>query len=434
MRKGIRFAASFGAAGVLTGSILTGVSASVPMAGKELTKTQAKHFTVSGSLQVNDVLRVNKNASVYGVFYAHKSAQVWKGLLVRDGLKADVINDTGPLQAQSATIANALQAGAMTGTSITTTGNGNIGGTLAVTGKVTGNGVDAGANGLTTSGGVNAGNVSVTGGISGATVASTGNLSAGGTLVVQGATTLSGGTTITGNLNLSNASINGLNLSNLNLSGSTLSSLNVGTPSGTTAPLNVSANGRTSNIGVNSSGALTVDSLATNNALTVGTSLAVNGAGGVTANTVQAPATTGGGQGTLTLQGSTLQLNGTVSVANQSDIVLSQASGAASHVLANGDTDVAGKVAVSVGAGAVTSQGYSASVTFAKAYSNEPAVNLTPTSDLNPGQAGAPKYWVTANTNSNGQYTGFTIHFYPPNAVANAYSASFYYTIIGTGR
>ncbi|GAC1623375.1 MAG: hypothetical protein NVS4B2_00290 [Chloroflexota bacterium] len=430
----LRGATSLSMASILVGSVLTVASANAPGPSQDLIHARAKHFTVAGSLQVNDVLKVRRNMSVYGILYAHNSEQVWKGLLVRDGLKADVVNDSGPLQAQSATIANALQAGSITGASVTATGNADVGGTLAVAGKMSGNGVDAGPGGLATTGAVTAGSVNTNGQISGSSLTAAGNIGAGGTLTVQGATTLSGGTTITGNLNLTNASISGLSLSNLNLNGATVNSFNIGTPTGTAAPLNISANGRTANLGVNANGALTVDSLVTNNALTVGTSLAVNGAGGVTAATLQAPAASGGGQGVLTLQGGSIQLNGTVNIGNESDIILSQASGAASHILANGNTDVAGKSTVSVAAGAVPTGGYSVDVNYSKAYTNEPAVGLTPASDSNVGKSGPSKYWVTAKINSSGQYTGFTIHVYPPQDVPSSFNASYYYTVIGTGR
>ncbi|MGI8824060.1 MAG: hypothetical protein ACR2JC_00150 [Chloroflexota bacterium] len=431
MTKRVKVAMSLGGTVVLAGSALTGAWAKAPGPLSEFVRPLARHFTVvKGSLQINNVLKVKKNTSIYGVVYAHGSEQVWKGLLVREGLRADTINDTGPLQSQSATIANSLQAGAITGTSIATTKDANIGGTLAVSGRIASNGVDGGAGGLTTTGAVSAGSISAS------SLSTTGNIAVGGTISTTGSVTVAGGMTISGNLNLSNANVTGLNLSSLNLNGATVNSFNVGAASGTVSPLNVSANGRTATVGVNSNGALIVDSLATNGAGTIGGSLTVAGSGGVSTGLIQAPTVNGGALGSLTLQGSAISLNAPVTLGNQSDLSFtSGTSGASSHILANNDADIAGKVVVTVNAGAVPSAGYSTSVTFAKPYSNEPAVSLTPASDPNVG-GNAPKWWITPVTNSNGQYTGFTVHLYPPTAVNvdNGYNASFYYSVIGINR
>ena len=407
MRTSLRMVA-VPAAVVLAGSVLTGAFAKGPVAVRDLVRQQTKHYTVNGSLQVNDVLKVKKNDSVYGALYAHDSAQIWKGLLVRNGLKVDTINNTGPLQAQSATITNALQAGAMSGTSIATTGDANIGGSLAAHGKVTANGVDAGAGGLTTSG-------TITGS----------TLTSNGALAVTGATTLSGGLTVSGSVNFSNANITGLNVGNinLNLSGATANSFTVGTPSSTAAPLNVSANGHTAAVGVTSGGALSTDSIATNSDVVAGGNFIVHGSGGVTSNLVTAPLGSDNTLGALTLQGSTVSLNGTLNFNNHGDINLSQASGAASHVNANGDTDVSGTLAVTIGNSAGT---FTNNYTYIKPYAKEPAVTVTPNSDLGAGD----RYWVTP-IESNNQYTGFTLHVATTTAPANSFNGTFYYVVLG---
>src|SRR5436305_965114 len=112
MRAKLRFVVPFVGAGALLASAFTGALASRPGPFQDYSRSGAvKSFTVGGRLTVTDVLRVQKNTSVYGKLYAHGGEQIWTGLLVHNGgIKSDSLEVTGPIQVQSATISGNLQA------------------------------------------------------------------------------------------------------------------------------------------------------------------------------------------------------------------------------------------------------------------------------------------------------------------------------------
>lgn len=394
-------------------SAFTGAWANPPSPLRDMLRTHSHQYTFNGRVTVNDVLRVQKNASVYGHAYDHKGLQVWDGLLVRNGgIKADSIEVTGPIQVQSATVAGVLQAGAISGTTLTLTGNETVGGTLAATGKISGNGLDGGTGGLTTSGNVSAA----------ALAASSANISGG---INAGQSTVNN-LTVTGTANFNGATVSGLNIGNLVLNGATLSSVNIGSPSSTASPLNVSENGHTSQVGVSSSGALSLGDVATSGALSVA------GSGGITAGLLQAPVPSGGSSpGVLTLQGSTISLTGNTALSNGSDLTFAATSGAASHLVAGNDGDVAGTVKVHVTNGQTTTTESTQTVTFAQPFAAPPFVTVTPAQDPDPDATTAPKYWVTVTQGSGSNYVSFTLHYIPAATAKSARDINFNYHVIG---
>ncbi|MGH2442346.1 MAG: hypothetical protein ACRDFX_04190 [Chloroflexota bacterium] len=475
-------------AALLSSPAISGAFASHAVPFANLSRSNIHHSTVNGALTVTNVLRVQKNASVYGHFYAHNGAQVWQGLLVRTkgltvqsgGIKSDSLEISGPLQAQQAAISGNLQAGALSATSLSLTGGATIGGPLGVTGKLTGVGVDGGAGGLTTTGAVTASSVD-----SGSLSASSANLN---------------NLAVTGNVNFSNATVTGLNLSSLGLTSLTFPTLNVGSPSSQTPPLNVSENGQTAQVGVDSNGNLTTrgfnaaaatlqklslglsagttaplsldengrsatlgvdpngnltlggvsaSSLNDSGTLSVGGSagiqggLTVSGSSGVTTGSVQAPnGNNGNSPGALSLSGGPISLSGDTSVngafqiANANDLSLSTvSSGGAtgnSHIVAGGATDVAGTVSVQVPGGQTSIAAASASVSFRKPYGTPPVIVVTAQGDPAPGFVSAPKIWTTSQL-QNGVYTGFVLTYVPPAQVAGSgYTVTYAYHVIGS--
>jgi hypothetical protein len=426
MNTGFKLAVSVVGAVALSGSVLTGAFARVPGPFHTLERSQAKRYSVNGDLTVAHVLRVNSNTNIYGNTYARGKAEVWKGLTVRSGgIKSDTLMLTGQLQAQSAVIATNLQAGAITGTTISLTGAASVGGALSVTGKIAGNGVDAGAGGLTTTGSA------TVGGLTASSITDSGELAAGsiatnGTLTA-GATTLSG-LTVTGNVDFTKATVTGLNLSGFLQNGATLPTLQVGATSASTAPLAVVENGKSAALGVNSSGALT-----TSGDLAVGGNFSVAGSFSpgtlTTGNVVSPPAsgqTTPGGSA-LNIQGSGINLTGNTTLAAGSDLIMSApTTGSASHIAANGDFDLAGSTQLAVPGNVGAGYDATKSVKFAQAYGNAPIVVVTPAQDPVPGiNQGAP-YWVTTTT------TDFTIHYKTVAANSgNGFNLTFYYHVFG---
>lgn len=463
MVRGTRYVIPAFGAGALVLSAFSGAFASRTDGLRQLARSQ-KTTTVNGNLKVTNVARVKSNLSVYGVAYSHGGAQIWQGLLVRSGgVKTDRLDVTGPLAAQSATVSNNLQAGTLqattiNGSTLTLSGAGTVGGTLNVSGKVTGNGLDAGSGAITTTGNLNAAGIAASGQLSAGSISTAGQLTA-------SQATLSN-VTVSGTLNLSGAQVSGLSISNL--SGSTVGSLNIGAPTATTAPFNLSENGKTVNIGVDTSGNLTLGSLLTSGnlgiggnasvggtlavtgATTVGGALAVQGANGIVATSLTAPSTTSGTTttpGTLTLGGGSIVLgaattasNG-LTLGNGSDLTFTAPSGGttASHMVASGDRDLAGQQIISVptstasGVDVSTLAGTNTTVQFARTYTSLPIINISPASIPSPGTEAAPKYWTTPITGTaSGTYTGFIIHYVPTqNVSATNFQVTFNYHVIG---
>jgi len=503
MSQRIKLAASLVGAGALVASVFSDALASRPSPLHDQATAHRKDYTVNGRLTVTDVLRVQKNISVFGNFYAKKKAEVDKGLLVKNGLSSDNLVVTGGTKLGDVTSSGNLQAGTLTsagsisGGSLALTGAATVGGTLTASGRISANGVDAGAGGLTTSGTLNAASLTTTGtvaagNITATGIADTGTLSAGsiattGTLSAGAATFTN--LTATGPVDFSKATITGLSLSNLSGGGAlSLQSLTLGTANtaATTGPLTLlGPNNSSVSLGVNSSGALTANtlSLATNlnvgGAGVVGGDLSVNGATGVIANGIRALPTTAGGNtlGTLTLTGANVNVAGNLAVSGNfslagtstfalSNLVAPNTSGTttpgslglqgsnitltgnvvhtgptslngnttlgsttdliaapSSHIVANGNRDLAGTVSANIpNASAAGIPVPAASVTFTRAYASAPVVVVTPTSHL---VSVGDYYYVTPTT------TGFTIFYTPQFLTVAANTVGFSYIVVG---
>jgi hypothetical protein len=443
MSKGLKLVVPVIGAGALLTSVFSGALASHPPASRQFVGNAAKSFTVNGRLTVTDVLRVNKNQSVYGRQYAHGGLQVWKGMTVTNGgVTADSLNVKGALSAASATLSGnlqtgTLQAGTMNGSTLALTGAATIGGVVNAAGRITGNGLDAGTGGLTTTGNV------AGAGFSASSITDSGSLSAGSVTTsgaLSAASAAFGSLQVAGNVNFTGATVTGLNLGSVNLGGSTLTTLNVGSTSSSTAPFNLSSNGKTIALGVNGAGALTTDSLAVNSGLTVGGNsafagnVAVGGSGGLTSSLVTAPNTSGTTTpGPLTLTGSAITLTGNTTFGQGKDLIFTTGSGAATHITAGGDTDVAGTLSVTPPAN-VTSPGpavATAQYNFTEPYTSAPVVVVTAAG--NPMQGSQlPAVWVTLNVNSSNQYTGFILHYQVPSTGASPTAVTYNYHVIGS--
>lgn len=424
MIHGLKLGVAVVGAAALTGSLLSGALASIPGPGvwHQLAHPAAKKYSVSGDLTVTHILKVKSNANIYGNTYLKGRAEVYKGLLVRKGgVRSDSLIVTGPLQAQSATIATNLQAGAVSGSSLALSGTATVGGTLTASGRITGNGVDAGAGGLTTNGSITGGALTVSAITDSGSLSAT-NLSTAGTLTA-GSTTL-GGLTVTGPINFNNQAITGLNISNLNLGSATFptlnvgSALNVGTQSNATSPISLSENNHSVQLGVDSSGNLTVPGL------TVNGNFSVAGQSNLTTSQLSAPSQANSTvPGTLTLSGSPINLNGNVTLRNGSDLTMSSSGSNVSHVVAAGDRDLAGTISVTAGVPAAFS---SASVTFHHAFASAPIVVVTPTGDPAIGSGSGPKYYVSSSN------TGFTLYYDPAPSTSLPTTVTFNYVVIGS--
>ena len=442
----LKYVVSMLGAGVLATSLITNVMAGhppfVPAKLSGPTKTQHGNFVVTGALHVN------KNTTIYGHAYARDGLQVTKGLRVTSegltvdsgGIKGDSLVVAGPLSAASGTFLGNLQAGAITGNSLSLSGG------LTAAGKITSNGVDAGAGGLTTSGAVTAGGITDSGSLAaGSTTVS--SLTDNGDLTARAANLTN--LTVSGNVNFTNANLTGLSLGGINLS-----NLNIGSPSGTNAPLNLSENGKTAQLGVDQSGALTINgevtsagltssgSISTTQSLSVGQNATIGGnvlvsGPGITAASLQAPPASSASTapGTLTLGGSTILANGTLTLAGADDLTFATPNGSSaptSHILANGDADLAGTANIVVPANANAT--VDASVTFRRPYSTSPIVTVTPADNAAQSSTGPGNAWVTVN-GSNGSFTGFTIHYVPPAdsaKLAAGYTTTFNYIVVGS--
>lgn len=451
MSKGLKLTVPMVGAGALMTSVFSGALASHPPASHTFFRNAAKSYTVNGRLIVTDVLRVNKNQTVLGRQYAHGGLQVWKGLTVTSGgVTADSLNVKGALSAASATLSGnlqtgTLQAGTMSGNTLALSGAATVGGALNAAGKITGNGLDGGTGGLTTTGniagaGVSASSIVDSGALSAGSVTTGGPLSAGSAAF--------GSLQVAGNVNFSGATVTGLNLSNLNLGGSTLSSLSVGSTSNSTAPFSLSSNGKTIALGVNGNGALTTDSLAVNSGLLVGGNSAIagnlvlSGSGGLTTSLVTAANASGTSTpGPLALTGSTITLsgnvlnNGNTTLGQGKDLIFSTGSGAATHITAGGDGDVTGSLTVTPPGNVTTLGSATATVTFTKPYTSVPNVVVTAVSNPNqgPNLTIVPSEWVTPTFNaSTNQYTGFTFHYQVTSTTSNPSAVTYDYHVIGS--
>jgi hypothetical protein len=458
-----RYVVSVVAAGALIGILASNALAG--SASNARTGARAGTQTFSGNVTVNGNLHADKNLSANGPMYAHKGVQVLSGnlmikkgdlavpaaglnvtggglniatggLTVNGGTKSDSLVVTNAVSVGgNATVTGNLQTGAATATSLNVTGAATVGTTLNAAGKITGSGLDAGTGAITTTGTVSAGQITAT------TIVGTGTLTA---------TNL----TVAGNVNFTNAHITGLDLTGATLNGATFLSLTVGNATAAVSPLFVTANGKTAAIGVNSTGAVTVDSLFVNAGLqangsgsilgslsvggnaTVGGTLTVSNAAGITTSNITAPSPSST-LGPLTLVGSTIGLtggvnvNGPLTLSTSSNLILTGTSGSASHIVAaSTDPDVAGIVTVNVGAVAVTpwiANGVSPTVSFKMPYAAAPTVVLTAVGDPNPNGPIAPKVWVTSSA------SGFTVNYQSQDAAtaAAATTVQFYYHVIG---
>lgn len=459
MRKYVTYVASVAGAAALVGTVLTNAFAGAPDPIHTLAKAnRAKQYNVAGNLEVKGVMRVDKNNSVYGTLYAHHAEQVWQGLLVHSGgVNSDSLKVTGSAEMQSAIVDGNLQANG----TLNVTGAATLNSTLNVNGKVTSNGLDAGAGGITTAGSIQGGGVTATSvtdsgaltaqSISSASTLTAGSISTSGTLSA-GQTTVTG-LTATGTVNLSNATVtlpqallNSLTVSpsaiQQALSGTTLAALNVGTlnlgSTGTTsAPLILAANGKSATVGVDQYGNLTAPGLNVGN-LTVTGSVSLPASGTLTASTIQGPptSTTNTTPGTVTLQGTGINLNGTTTLTNGSDLQLTSNGVSTSHILANSDRDVTGLLTININQvvpGSTTSVTY----TFAKPYTTLPIVVVTPeglagtTTDPAPGVASMPKVWVSV-IQSGAQYTGFTLYYVFQQGQTQGSTINFGYHVFGS--
>jgi hypothetical protein len=467
MYSGTRYVVPAIGASALILSVFSSALASGPPGFHQLARVQAKHQTINGKLTVTDVLRANKNTSVYGHFYAHNNAQVWAGLLVHNGgIKTDSLDVSGQMAAAGATFsgnvsdAGTLQATTINGGTLSLTGAGSVGGALTAAGKVTVNGLDAGTGNVTTTG------LSATGQVTAGSIASSGGVSA-GSFTTTGALNAASATlqnlTVGGTVNFGGATVTGLSIGGL---GGTVDALTIGGPTKTSSPLTVSENGKTVTLGVDANGNLTLGSalfaggigiggntslagtLNVAGATTLAGNLNVGGSNGVTTTSLTAPTTSSSSStlGTLTLTGGTLALNGPItasaglSLNNGGDLNLStNNTSAASHINAAGDHDVAGTAVIAVPNSTPTGTdvagltgGSGSVVNFTQAYSSMPIVTLTPQSIPSPPGAPEPKVWVTP-IGSGSAFTGFTIHYAPMADVGATghYTVTYGYQVIG---
>lgn len=446
MRDTSKYVVSVVGAGALVASVLTNALASRP--APHIAQA-GRNETVTGSLTVNGVIHAKKNETIYGNFYTKGKAEIYKGLLIRangltvtsGGGKFDSLDVSGALHAQSGAIDQNLnvtgnvQAANLSASSLTVSGATTMSGKLTASG-----GIDAGAGGLTTTGALNAG---------AATVAS---LTDTGALVANGLTA-------TGTVNFSNATVTGLNLSNIVGTGNlNLQHLALGTPTASSAPLTLAANGQTTTLSVDAAGNVQVPTLATVGNVNVGGSVLINGTGGLQTSLItSAPATAGSSTLTpLAIKGSTITLtgdttlagaltatgastfNGTTTVSGNNDLVLptagSGSTATAAHIV--GGPDIDGTTTINVGVantGPTATTPATQTVTFTRAYSTKPTVVVTAASDPSGNGNPAPRVWVTPVQSTGGSYTGFTINYILPSAAqaANNYSVQYNYVVIG---
>jgi hypothetical protein len=488
-------------AGALAGSAASTAFAGRPAAPQPL--SVGGNLTVGGIAKFNGNVNVAKKplymhggGQVWTSFTDHGTMTVANGATIQKGglkvssggIATDTLVVDTSMKAADAEITGNLSAGPaqftgpVSGTSFTAAGSGTTGGSLTLSnGSNNVTLTNTGNSTISTTGNISAANLTATGTFSAANLSTNGSVTAGsvvdnGTLqaqaiatagavqaqsvtatgTVQGNAVNAGSMTVTnavnantanltnlkvtGAIDFTNATVTGLTLGNL---GGSVSTLTVGATSANTPPLSVSENGQTAQVGVNGSGAVTV------NNLNVGTALQVGGAGTVTGNlTVGGSLTLNNGlslpgnttttgllaseitgtlvssnPGPLSINSSALTINApttalnTVTLAGGSNLALSTGSSVASHIIANGDTDVSGTLTVPISGGPL----YSASYTFTQTYSSTPVVVVTPVSP-SATDVGPIRYWVTPHAGS------FTITVGGSPSVPNV---TFDYVVIG---
>jgi hypothetical protein len=343
------------------------------------------------------------------------------------------LNVTGnsPALFNSITATGNLTAAGITGTTLNTTGDASIGGKLTAANVTTGGALTA-AN-ANVSGTLSAANLSLSGTFSAANLSTTGALTA-GSLTVPGTVNLNGAK-ITGTVDFSGATVTGL--SGTGLGSGTVANLVVGSTTAVNPPLTITENGTNTSLGVDQNGNLVLA-----HGITVNGPLAITGSTGFVTSALTAPNVSGGTTpGALSLTGNPINLAGTTALTNGSDLTITNtnASGTATHLIANGDKDLAGTASVTLPASATLAANTDlpVSVNFTKAFTTAPVVTITPAA--NPTQGGAsPYYWVTlisSTTNNVTTYTGFTIHYISTTAItapSGGLNIPFNYHVVGS--
>jgi len=411
MSKRLSIGVSGLAAAALAVSAFSGAFASAPSAAHEFAAA-LKTFRFNGNIKSNGTVHANKNLSSGGRVYAHGGAQVWKGLLVQNGIKTDGLDVTGVVNAQSATVTGNLQAGAIAGNSLSLTGGATVGGTLSTSGLLTAaGGIDAKSGTITTTGALTADSGTFAHSVTAGSLSTLGTLSAGAATVT--------GLTVTGPVNFSNAQINftGAQVTGLNgTSGGSANTLSVGTSTGTSSPLTILENSKSSTIGVDTSGNLVLGPITTTSLAAPSTGVNVNNSGS---------------QSALAISGNPINLTSNTNLTGGSDLTLGTGTNTASHLVANGNTDLAGTVTLNVSNATIAGTDIiSSTITFAKAYARSPSIVLTATGDPEPGASSAPKVWVEL-VQSGSQYTGFKIHYVLSATATSSYSPAYNYIVVG---
>lgn len=407
----------------LVASVLTNAAASKP-------PSQHSAATIRGNSNVTGTLKVNGNINVAKNSYFHGKAEIYKGLLVKNGLKADALTLSGNFSAAGGTISSNL---AVT--------QGLSANTLAVQGAATVGSLDAGSGAIKTTGSLTAGAATVS------SLSSTGALTA--------STATLGGLTVSGPVDFSHATVTGLNQAG------SYTTLTVGSVTSTTPPLTVVENGQSSSIGVNNStlilGGSAAPNVSTTGNLTVGGNLTVTGTSNLSVSSLTAPNqanTTTPGQFTITgnpivltgavqttsslTVGGTTTLNGNTTLSSGNDLILpftaqtGTTAANSAHIVASGNHDVAGTATVGIPANTAVGTEETVAVPFTRNYGSAPVVVVTPAQDPSLGLANpAPKYWVTPI--GSGPYTGFTLHYVTTSPLANSnQTVTFNYHVIGS--
>jgi hypothetical protein len=483
MNTGWKYILAAVSAGALVGSLVSTAFAGKPGGtGAALQSHAPTGLSVGGALTVDGVAKFNSNLNVSKKpLYAHGGAQVWKslkvnqgGLTVADGVsiqKGGLTVSAGGTHTDSLLVDTSMKAadaeisgnvtsgpiastGSIVGTSFTAAGSGSTGGTLNLSnGNNTVALTNTGNSTISTTGTISAGNLTTTGTFSAANLSTAGQLTTGsivdnGTLQaqavaasgsIQGQSVTATGTVqattgnltnlnVTGAINFTNATVTGLSLSQLSGSGQ-LAALTVGTTSATTPPFTVSENSKTAQIGVNSSGAVTVDNLAVGSGLTLSGGLTLPGNTSTTGLIASQIAGPGNTPGALTITSSGLNINGPIGAGGDltlksgHDLELSTGTGFASHIDANSDADVAGVVTVHIPAAGLGP--FTQSVPFSVPYSTAPMVQLTPTVKPSQFSTAGVNYWVVPSS------SGFIVNVAPDVAAGTAYDLSFDYQVVG---
>lgn len=412
MSKRLSLGVSGLAAAALAVSAFSGAFASAPAAVHEFAAA-LKTSKFNGNIKATGTIHANKNLSSGGRMYAHGGAQVWKGLLVQNGIKTDGLDVTGVVNAQSATVTGNLQAGAIAGNSLSLTGSATVGGTLSASGLLTASGgIDAKSGTITTTGALTADSGTFAHTVTAGSLSTLGSLTAGATTVT--------GLTVSGPVNFTNAQINfaGAQVTGLNgTSGGSANTLSVGTSTGTSSPLTILENSKSSTIGVDTAGNLVLGPITTTSLAAPSTGVNVNN---------------NGSQSALAISGNPINLTSNTSLTGGSDLTLGKGTNTASHLMASGNGDVSGVVTIN---NIHDTSEYTSTVSFAKPYTSTPSVVLTATGSApDPGTTGAgsaPVVWVTYTQNSSNSYTSFTVHYHETATVTGTNSVTYNYIVVG---